>query len=416
MIKASEDLKFKLIDASLMLMFALPLFPTNVKPYVIIFLGLSVLIGNLGKPFSFDLKKFLINSFIYLLMIVSLLYSQNMEYGLNKLETMSSLVLFPLIFALFPKCYLNDIFINLYKYLTVYFIAILSFNLISFFYHGLHYGETIFIHYPTVNKIAQGPYNIHPIYLSIHICVALLFSFFIIRKLQSNYKRAAIILFDIILILFLFILLKKGPIIVLALVFLIFALFQRSKKVLYIALFVIILNVVAIMSIPEYRAKFSELVKIENVDSGGATSTNIRYSIYSIAIKKMIESPIIGYGIGDGKDVLLETYKEESPILYKEKYNSHNQYISFMLALGIIGLMVFLFFMSYNLVYAIRYNNQILILLLLLYGLMMSFENIMEREDGVIYFSFFIGFFALKSYNEKLNEKVLNGKNLKNLG
>ncbi|WP_178991309.1 O-antigen ligase family protein [Winogradskyella schleiferi] len=323
---------------------------------------------------------------------------------------MASLVIFPLIFTLFPRSYLDDISKNTYKYITVYFIAILSFNLISFFYHGLHYGQTIFIHYPTVNKIAQGPYNIHPIYLSVHICVALLFSFFIIRKLQSNYKRAAIIVFDIILIIFLFILLKKGPIIVLALVFLIFALFQRSKKVLYIALLVIILNVVAIMSIPEYRAKFSELVKIENVDSGGATSTNIRYSIYSIAIKKMLESPIIGYGIGDNKDVLLETYKKESPTLYKEKYNSHNQYISFMLAMGIIGLMVFLFFMSYNLVYAIRYNNQILILLILLYGLMMSFENILEREDGVIYFSFFIGFFALISYNEQINKSLPNSK------
>ena len=74
----------------------------------------------------------------------------------------------------------------------------------------------------------------------------------------------------------------------------------------------------------------------------------------------------------------------------------------------------FLFFISYNLVYAIRYNNQILILLILLYGLMMSFENILEREDGVIYFGFFIGFFALLSYNEQLNKDIPKSKNLEN--
>ena len=414
MIKTNNDLKFKIINASLSLMFALPLFPTNAKPYIIILVGLSVLIGNIGTSFYFNLKKFLINSSIYLLMVFSLVYSQNMEYGLNKLETMASLIIFPLIFALFPRRYLEDVSKNFYKYITVYFFAVVLFNLVSFLYHGLHYGKTIFIHYPTVNRIAQGPYNIHPIYLSVHICVALLFSFFILRKLKSNYKRAAIIILDIILIIFLFILLKKGPVIVLAFVSLIFALFQRNKKVLYLALLVVILNVLAILSIPEYRSKFAELIKIEHVDSGGTTSSNIRYTIYSIAIKKMIESPIIGYGIGDNKDVLLEEYKKESQILYNEKYNSHNQYISFMLATGIIGLVAFLFFISYNLVYAIRYNNQILILLILLYGLIMSFENILEREDGVIYFSFFIGFFALLSYNEQLNKDTPNSKTLEN--
>ena len=406
MINISKDLKFKLINLSLILMFALPLFPTNVKPYTIFFLGISVLIGNYGAPFSFDLKKFIINSSIYLLMVFSLVYSQNIEYGLNKLETMASLIIFPFIFSSFPKHYLEKVFKNTHKYIAVYFIAVLSFNLISFFYHSLHYGKTIFIHYPTVNKIGQGPYNIHPIYLSIHICVAILFSFFLLKKLKSNYKKTVIIVFDFILLIFLFILLKKGPIIVLAFVSLIFVLFQSNKRLLYIALTVIILNIIAIMSISEYRIKFAELTKIENVEKGGITSTNIRYSIYSAAIPKMIESPLIGYGIGDNKDMLLEGLKEESPILYESRYNSHNQFISFTLAMGIIGFLSFLFFMSYNLVYAIRYNNQILILILILYTLMMSFENILEREDGVIYFSFFVSFFALKSYNEELN-KVL---------
>ena len=79
MIKASEDLKFKLINLGLILMFALPLFPTNVKPYIIVFVGVSVLIGNIGTSFYFDIKKFLINSSIYLLMVLSLVYSKNME-------------------------------------------------------------------------------------------------------------------------------------------------------------------------------------------------------------------------------------------------------------------------------------------------------------------------------------------------
>ena len=93
--------------------------------------------------------------------------------------------------------------------------------------------------------------------------------------------------------------------------------------------------------------------------------------------------------------LLLESLKKDSPILYEGKYNSHNQYISFTLSMGLIGLLTFLCFLCYNLTLAIRYDNQVLILLLIFYGLTMSFENILEREDGVIYFSFFIGYFAL---------------------
>jgi O-antigen ligase len=48
-------------------------------------------------------------------------------------------------------------------------------------------------------------------------------------------------------------------------------------------------------------------------------------------------------------------------------------------------------------VYAIRLNNQLLILLLLFYGMVMFTENILEREAGVIFFAFFLNFFGLKS-------------------
>lgn len=408
MMEASQDLKSKLLNASIIFMFALPLFPSKIKPLVIAFFGFIVLFNHTKKTFHFDYKSFLFNSSIYLLMMLSLLYSKNLDYGFSKLETMASLAVFPLIFSIFPKHHLKGIKKNLHSYILIYYLAVLIFNLISFIYHSIHYGETIFIHYPTVNRIAQGGYNIHPIYLSIHICVALVFSFFLLKKYNSNFYRVLILISNILLLSFLFILLKKGPILVFLSITLIFALFQRNRKVLVIALFFIVLNVLAILSFDSYRNKFKELIKIENINDGGLTSTNIRYTIYNIAVEKIIESPIIGYGMGDSKDVLLETYKSESPELYQNKYNSHNQYISFALGMGVIGLIFFLIFMITKLIYAIRFNNQILILLILLYGMMMTFENILEREDAVIYFSFFLSFFSLLSTKKVIYKTSIN--------
>lgn len=403
-----NNLEDSLLHISFIMMFMLPLFPTNVKPYVIGLLGLSVLLSNFGEKITFDYNRFFVNSSIYFLMILSLFYSSNIEYGLSKLESMSSLIIFPLIFCLLPKSKINLIVKNKYNYMLVYVISVLVFNLSSMLYHIGHYKMSILTHFLTVNNIAQGPFNIHPIYLSLHIAVALLFSFFILQNFKSNYKRVGLIIIDFILVFFLLLLMKKGPIIAASIVLFLFVLFQKNRKILYVFAVILSLTFTIIISITEYRQKFSELTKIENISEGNFTSTNIRYSIYKFAVAKIVESPVLGYGIGDFNDVLIDGYKEGSDFLYEGRYNSHNQYFSFMLSLGIVGLLAILLMIFRNLIVAIRYDNQVVILLLIFYGLMMMFENILEREDGVIYFSFFIGFFSFLSFKNEYNTSSQN--------
>ena len=407
----TEKISLNLLNIGLVIMFASPLFPIKIKPVAIGFFGLCVLLANFKNTLRFDKKFFFINASIYLLMILGLLYTQNIAYGFKKLETMSSLVIFPLIFSLFPKKILKSVFKNRYSYIFIYVVAVLIFNLVSFFYHSLHYGSSIFTHYITVNRIAQDGYNIHPIYLSLHICVALIFSFFLLRHFRSKTTKVLIMIIDLLLLIFLFIILKKGSIIVLALSSILFAVLHKQKKIIYVVAIMIILNSIVILSITKYSSKFSELLNIENVSSGQPSSTNIRYSIYQIAVSKIFESPLFGYGTGDFNDVLLEEYKKQSQILYNGKYNSHNQYISFTLSLGIVGLLVFIGFLVYNLRNAMVYKNKILIMLIFLYGLTMTFENILEREDGVILFSFFLSFFSLFSTTEIIDKSNIEETN-----
>jgi len=63
--------------------------------------------------------------------------------------------------------------------------------------------------------------------------------------------------------------------------------------------------------------------------------------------------------------------------------------------IGGLGLLIsFLIFYGKNLMIALQSNNIYLILILIFYGVMMFFENILEREHGVIFFSLFLNFFA----------------------
>jgi O-antigen ligase len=132
----------------------------------------------------------------------------------------------------------------------------------------------------------------------------------------------------------------------------------------------------------------------------GANSTNIRYSIYKTSFLLIKSSPFIGYGIGDFNDQLKIEYKKNNYFLLSKEYNSHNQYLSFLLIGGFPLLFLYLYFLYYNINLSISNENYLLIVVLSFYSIVMLSENILERENGVIFFSFLINFFALKNYTK----------------
>ena len=395
---------FRWIMIALGVLFALVILPSNAKAYAILIFGAAVFVHILRRKWHFDRKFFFTNALFILLILATLLYSENMEYASKKLQSMASLLVFPFIFALFTKDEARKIFKNITTYLWIYVIAVFLINVVPFLYFfATEYTfDEMVIHYATVVRVKMGKFNVHPIYLSMHCSAAILFSFYIFRKLKAKWAIATLLLFDITFITFLLYYAKKGPIIALIVVFSLFILFQYKKG--YLKLYLIIVGALIFLTliIPKTRDRFVELVKIENLSQGEVTSTNIRYTIYVSCMEIIGKEPVIGYGIGDYNYVLKDKFEEDGQtVLYEGQYNAHNQYLSMMLIGGIPLLLVFVVMFGLNMVYAIRFNNQLLILLIFFYSIVMFTENILEREDGVIFFSFFLNFFALKSLYAK---------------
>jgi len=400
-----------LVQLALGIVFASVLLPTNVKSIAIIIFGASVLNLILGRKWYFNRGFFIVNTLVYILLIFSLIYSQDVAYGIKKLTTMLSLVLFPLIFALINKEERAVIFKNLNIYLSIYVFSVFLFNVIALVFWLVNRPEydlaQIFQHFPTLVLGFMGKYSIHPIYLSMHIGVALLFSFYIIRDLNSKKLIAAILAIDLTLVFFLLWFAKKGPLIALVLIFTLFVAFQRKKKFIRPYIIVLCTLIFLVAVIPTTRNKFIELMKMESLENGTITSTNIRYSIYANTQELIAESPFFGYGIGDYNHKLHQNFKKnKEAILVKGGYNAHNQFLSFLLIGGIIALGLFGLTIGVNLVYAIRFDNQILILLVFFYIVIMFTENILEREDGVIYFAFFLSYFGM--FNKEIKQKLIS--------
>ena len=389
-----------LLHIGLIAMFLLPLLPSNLKSIAIAGFGIVVLINAIRRTLSFDLKLFLINSAVFFAIAITMVYSEDADLVIRKLGRLSSFLVFPFIFAFTNSNERQSFFKNIDSYLWVFLIAVFLFNVLAFtwFYFTRATFSNLLIHFHTLLRVHSGKFNIHPIYLSMHCGVAILFSLYLLRKNTSKMRLVAIILMDIVLIAFLLLYAKKGPIMALLTILTLFMLFQRSKKYIVPYIFAVTGLVALIIIVPNTRGKFVELLKIESLDNGNVTSTNIRYTIYQSVQELIAESPVVGYGIGDYKDELVNKYAEkDQSLLVKKKYNAHNQYFSLMLIGGGVLLLVFLCVLVFNFLFAIRFDNQMFILLLIFYGMVMLTENILEREQGVIFFAFFFNFFTLKS-------------------
>ena len=96
-------------------------------------------------------------------------------------------------------------------------------------------------------------------------------------------------------------------------------------------------------------------------------------------------------------------YKANEKCLDKMyQLRSHNQYLSTTIALGIVGLVFFLFFVLYPVPTAFRERNYFYLICLCIALLSFISEDTLETQDGVFFFAFLTNFFLFSSKNRYL--------------
>tara|TARA_R110002096_G_scaffold436018_1_gene665121 strand:- start:178 stop:768 length:591 start_codon:yes stop_codon:yes gene_type:complete len=180
---------------------------------------------------------------------------------------------------------------------------------------------------------------------------------------------------------------SKGVILSLFLVSFIDAIQNRKNfKIVVVIIFITI-------SILVFNRRFKEIFIAETyTEINENFSTSIRIGIYKCALKVISEEPILGYGIGDSQEALNLCYANESNVLLKNRYNSHNQYLDIIIKTGVFGLIFFIFFIYWNFKKAIENRNGLVVSILGFYFILFFTENILVRQSGVILFFFLITF------------------------
>ena len=169
-----------------LLLFALfPIIPNNLKGLPVIFLLLVSLIKYTKTKALWS--DFIVNASLYLVFLLSLIYTENFGYALKKMETMLSIIILPLVFfVLIPK---HEILKETkVKFAKVFIVSSAIFSLLVFLSFFLD-NSTVFYQNWYANKfrvvvtdmIAIGQ---HPIYASIFLSISVIF--FLLSKTNTN--------------------------------------------------------------------------------------------------------------------------------------------------------------------------------------------------------------------------------------
>jgi O-antigen ligase len=380
---------------------------------------------------------------LYFLYALSLIWSDNISFALTDLLLKSPMFIIPLVVLSQDK--LSGKQIN---------TILLSFSLSSISLNLFCLGDAYFSFINT-EQIHEFYYshltiNMHTAYQAMFTCLSIVFFVYLFIKEKSisswvTYSAVAIQM------IFVLLLSSRMQILIMIVIVPVYFLFYyyRKKKVVLGLLYALLIFGFAYLIITAPSSLNSRYTKtISHINSIGVDNDNSdpRKFIWTQGLEVIKNHWLIGTGVGDAKDALVDRYSKcildnpttenlvdstvsqikqnqkavsylkekaiNSDISYEEqlsdhakyilvrkndeykfaferKYNFHNQYLQTFGAIGLFGFLFLCFLFVYPLILSIKNKDYLVISFLFITGASFLTESMLERQAGVAFFSFF---------------------------
>jgi O-antigen ligase len=338
----------------------------------------------------------------YLIYLIGTIYSANLygqEGAFFDLEIKLSFLFFPLIFSTMDSEHFSDSNIS---------------KILSAFVFGC-FLTTLILVYSAIDKYLQNAEisnffytglssSHHPSYLAMFFSLAVIY---VAHKLVNEHQvkkpiRFLFILAVIILETMIVLLSSKAGIIGMITIFLAYMIFifiRKEKKywlqiLLVVALFTSFM-LLTLFSAPTYK-RFFEAEKAlghnNYLKKDSEASTEVRLLVWKSALEVIRQHPFAGVGTGDVKQELMKKYSEKGyQLALAEKLNAHNQYLQTYIATGILGFLILAIGLILPGILAVRRNQIMYLVFVLLIGFHILVESMLERQAGVVFYAFFNG-------------------------
>ncbi len=367
-------------------------------------------IGDVFKKFWAN-KAYVAITLVFLVALLSGLYSENIAYLLERLRIKLPFLLLPLAFAGIPAFSQKQYRILLYTLVVLMTLSSLFVLIDLFFYWGMYMDR--------IGKSGSVPTPIDHIRFSLLVALAVLAGLYLYRNqfyLKYRFEKNILLGCSIFLLLFLHLLaVRSGLLALYAAIFVLIVRYilmtKRYKTGLVMLAFIIALPILAFNFSKSFytqvhltKHNFIEFFIKENV---GEYSDTQRLASYQMAFKTAGQNnAIIGVGMGDIKDKMSDCYQKYYPEV-KPKL-PHNQFLFFYVATGLWGLQIFIFAFFFPLWYRQHYKNGFLLAFYVMVFTSFMVEPTLEGAVGTAFYVVFLLIILNSFTNTKTSQGTIS--------
>jgi len=345
---------------------------------------------------------------IYLLAIVSLLWSIDLEGSIRGLSQKLSYLILPLLFVFIPKLKaknINLIFSIFSKAIVVYAIYCITIGLLLYFKNGNL--NDLFYH-----NLSKPLNNINAIYMSTYTAFSLLY--FFTKKLKQKWEYFYLFILSSFLVL-----LSSKLVISVTFMMLILSIFYNKNEIKgqFIKTFFLISVLISVVFLSKKiidrfnveikNTHLSEvLVKKEFGQIYYWTGASLRLFQIRVFLELIEEDAVFltGYGIDASQNMLKKKYIQYNLYPGFYKYNFHNQYLQIFAELGILGflLLISLFYLCFH--KALINKSFLFLSFTFLIAILCITESFLWRQRGMVFF-ITVTLLFLKESSQSINIK-----------
>jgi O-antigen ligase len=349
-------------------------------------------------------RDILILQSVFIVSLISVIYSPSISGSLNVISNQLALLLFPFLLAVTSldlSKYRSQLLqgLTLSCTLTILYLYFDAFHVLLYYHLPL---KDLFS-WTFVNHNFSLPINMHATYLSMLLVLCIIYSLQQLFYLQTKYKRIYFIFCSLILLAGLIQLSSKSAFITLLIIIIIgFPWFLISKikrhQYLFITLVGSVLLLNFILSFQIFRVRYLVTLKDDLYENRAVVEKNGRADRWHAAWDLIKQSPVIGTGTGSEIPLLRDIYFERKMYgPYLASLNAHNQYLSFTINSGVIGLVIYLTTIGWGFWQSIKKKDIILLSFLTLVTVVSFSEDLLDVNKGIFIYAFFFPFLIMSA-------------------
>jgi len=375
------------------------LIPFNNKYITYLIIPWTIVSFFLARINKVGIKEILRSSQYFLLFysvsLVSLIYSEDFNYGIKNLETYVSFIIMPFLILTLKTTTVKE---NIKYIINAYIIGLILYIVITL---------TIFLIKTDIRSLLSslGTYSFtddaryyrlsyiqHESYISMYLIWGIIL--IVNRLFQRNSIRYFIFELCLVMI-FTFYIVLLGSRAALLTLFVVTIYYIRkflSGFPNWISIFFtsVILILLIVGGVKYTRIGDTILRNRKN------STSEIRISLWSDAFEVFKDAPLFGHGIGDGLNKMVDKHNEngitEAGTL---RLNAHNQFLETATQTGIIGLVCLILILLVPLIISIRNRYELLFLFIIIIFINFLFESMLVRLAGVLFLAFWQNFLIL---------------------